>query len=200
METLIPVDRHRIAQSTASMDEVAADLATRDVTPRNEQQWCDALTFVQHETKALEDERTELTKPLLAAKREVDAAFAPAKEAGERLLMLIKTKLGEYRARLAAERQQAVTQAAAAAAAGDYAAASALVEASQGQDTSGTATVWGWDFVVVDEALVPAQYKIVDPAKVKAYAKAYAKSETIPEVPGLVFRRVASVRSTGRRK
>lgn len=57
--------------------------------------------------KALEEDRLQITRPMDEAKRQVMARYAPHLEKAERILTLLREKLGAYQARRRREREEA---------------------------------------------------------------------------------------------
>ena len=144
--------------------------------------------------QTIEADRELLVRPIIESKRTVDETFRKSSAFADRVKELCKTKIGAAReARLAA--QQALRlQAAEAAARGDSTAVLAAVQAIPDEVvTKGAGGGWAWAPEVVDSSIVPEAYKTVDLKKLQAYAKAFASSDTIPEVRGVVFKRVSRV-------
>lgn len=107
------------------------------------------LQDIKAKAKALETQRTAVTKPLLDAKRNVDLWFKPAREALSRVESALKAAIAGYvteqeRARLAALQ------------AGDHEAGLAVEQPAL---PSGIQTRTTWKFRVVDASKIPAVYQ-----------------------------------------
>lgn len=195
--SILAVDLSKLIfkQETANQALCKLD-ATPCETPEQEQFFSELLGMVQREIKELEKERTELTRPLLDAKAQVDEQFKPATTAWEAVKDLVKKKLGEAQTRRLQAAQQARKEAEDAAVVGDtqgvLAAMARIPEASKPE---GLAVQFEWVPTVVNQFEVPREFLEISLGAVKAYCKAHAKSESIPEVPGLKFEKRAKVSS-----
>ena len=197
MSFVDPIDRTQLALTTKKWVETYEATEALPCLATNEDQqrwWGKLLADAQDALRVLEEERINLTRPILESKRGVDSAFGEVAKVVERFKNLAKTKLATAREELAALQTTQRELAATHAAAGDSAAVLAAVAAIP-EDISvpGAGGGWAWTFEVVDPKAVPADYLVVDEKKLSAYAKAFKKSENIPGIPGVVFRRVAKV-------
>lgn len=134
--------------------------------------------------KELEDKRTGITKPLLEAKRNVDALFKPLQDAYLEAETLLKTKIGAYAARVEAERAQAMQRSAE-----EYAAGGTPTDViPEPAKTAGVSTKQVWDFTVENPDLVPRELCSPDPEKIRAHIWYADTPKTPPRpVPGLAF-------------
>lgn len=165
-------------------------------TPEEEQTCSHLLTMTRDIVKELEAQRTAITKPLLDAKRGIDNLFRPARQPWEHIESVIRSKIQVFRqARLEAE--QAAKEAAYALAAQGQTeqVTEVLATVPVRHETVGIGEGREWTFGVKDKTLVPEEFKAVDHSAVKIWLKQYKNSEVVPEIPGLVFRRVATVRA-----
>lgn len=113
------------------------------------------LVSVKAKHKAFEERRTAITKPILAAKREVDALFSPVLKPLETAEGILKEKVGAYAIAREQERRQLM-------ASGETnPAALAPVELVVGVSVKEL-----WDFEVLDAGAVPRRYLTVDRAQV----------------------------------
>lgn len=124
------------------------------------------LTDVQANIRTLEQKRKKITKPLLEAKREVDALFKPPIKILEDAKMALKRIIAKAIDERRAEQHAALQ-------AGDVDGALAVKEP---EASSKTVT----RYRVVDENKVPRKYWKLDDAKIK---KAVEDGET--EIPGV---------------
>lgn len=129
-----------------------------------------------------ENHRTSITKPMLEAKKRIDALFQPADEQLEAMTRELKTKVIAYHrdaeAKQAAERRKLVEQAEQQAAAGDTEAAAASALAAVDASTPVLRTAVNsvgstqlksvWTFEVTDMSLVPREYLVVDEKRIRA--------------------------------
>jgi len=197
--SLVAVDKNKLASLAHRWTEALSILADLPCSSAAEEEWwVGRLDAAQMELKSIEAEREELVRPILRDKKLVDAAFKEATAPLEKAKDLIKQKLAARQETLRAA-QVAVQEAARlAAVAGDHAAcAQALAAIPETHSVDGAKTQWVWEPAVVDAAAVPREYLAVDEKKLAAYAKAFAKSESIPAVPGVSFRRAARMSAKG---
>lgn len=147
------------------------------------------LKLAKEKWKALEERRTEVTRPLNEALRAVNGWFKPAQEPYKQAELVLKQKISAYLLAQRAANEAAMQAAAQAAQAGDVDQAAqhvaALVEAPKVQGVSMREV---WDFEVVNLDEVPREYLCLDAAKVRA-AIWYADTERTPPrpIPGLRF-------------
>lgn len=159
---------------------------------RNEDDYAFAgelVKMAKEKWKALEERRTEVTRPLNEALRAVNGWFKPAQEPYKQAEQVLKQKISAYLLAQRAANAAAMQAAAQAAQAGDVDQAAqhvaALVEAPRVQGVSMREV---WDFEVVNLDEVPREFLCLDEAKVRA-AIWYADTEKTPPrpIPGLRF-------------
>lgn len=163
-------------------------------TEEQQNYWSRVLNDAHLALMAVEGERKELIAPILESQRTVNSAFKQASTFAEDVKALAKKKLSEAREaeRVAQEKARALV--AEVAATGDETRLVEVVKAlPQDAHIAGTSTRWEWEASVVDMSLVPRDYLAVDTRKLKDYAKAFSKSESIPPIPGVVFTKKAAV-------
>jgi hypothetical protein len=132
------------------------------------------------EVKALDARRTKITKPLLEAKREVDALFRPALDALEGAVTTIKGRISEYVARRDEETRAAVHE-------------GAIVPAMI-EGVAGVAVTRRVEFEIQDPDAVPREFCSPDIDKIRA---ALERGE---DVPGVRLVAVVGVRRKGARR
>lgn len=130
------------------------------------------LQQVKGKMKDLEVKRKSITKPLLDAKRAVDALFKPATEAGEKVERILKAGLAKF---VESQRAEQVAQLAA----GNHAEALAVEQPEMPAGVS-TRTVWRWQ--VTDMNAVPREYLALDSAKVQAHVNTFKGQSAIPGI------------------
>ena len=198
-EEIVAVDRTRLEAARTYWTDVLA--AVKDLpceTPDQKQWWADQLTAAQGVLKSLDAEREELVRPLIDDKARIDGLYRAARQPAEQAKDLIKTKLAGFEERLALAQRAAQEAARLAAQAGDTEACTAALAAiPEAVQATGASTQWEWVPSVLDAALVPDTFKVVDESALKRYAKAYAKQDVIPAVPGVVFERKAKISARG---
>ncbi len=141
------------------------------------------LQDVKGKMKALEAQRTSVTKPMLDAKKQIDAWFKPAKGALTKLETLLKEAIGGYLTAQETARLAALQ-------AGDHEGALAI---DQPTIPAGLATRTIWNFEVIDEAFIPREYIVIDAAKIQQHVNIYKAQSTIP---GIVVRPDTGISST----
>ncbi len=130
------------------------------------------LLQVKGKLSELEKGRKRITKPLLDAKRAVDDLFRPATDAAKKIEGMLKGALAEFVDRQAAAQVTALQ-------AGQHEVALAIVPPTMPAGIS-TTTVWKWR--ITDVRLIPADYLVVDSAKVQARVNALKGNCDIPGV------------------
>lgn len=190
-DAIDPIDKTRLVTLEQTWTQALADL--QDLPCENDEQarwWQERLAYVQGHIMDLEDERQFLVRPLIDDKTRIDKLYKAAGKPAEAVKELIKVKREKYAESILALQAEAQKTAQLAAQNGDSeACASAL--ASIPADLSGV--TWSWEVETVDTALLPREYWVVDYAKLQSIATDARKSEQAPVVPGVVFKRAASV-------
>ena len=130
------------------------------------------LLQVKSKLAELEKGRKLIVRPLLDAKNAVDDLFRPATEAATHIEGLLKGALGEFTDRQAAAQVAAL-------AAGQHDTALATVQPIMPKGVS-TVTVWRWR--VIDPRLIPADYLVVDAARVQGVVNAMKGACNIPGI------------------
>lgn len=130
------------------------------------------LLQVKGKLSELEKGRKRITKPLLDAKRAVDDLFRPATAAAQKIEGMLKGAIAEFVDRQAAAQVAALQ-------AGQHEVALATVQPTMPTGIS-TTTVWKWR--ITDVRLIPADYLVVDSAKVQARVNALKGNCDIPGV------------------
>jgi hypothetical protein len=202
LEGILPVNVHALVAKTSSWREALTDAEGLACAEADQAQWwSDRLGEAQAAYNAIELERTDLTKPILDEKRRIDGLYVDVKKAIEAFKALAQRKIGAYKAACAAIAAEATRAAQAAAEEGDHDRVYAeLALATAEPAITGVAEITEWVHDVVDSSLIPREYLTINEDQVKALCKAHAKLDHIPAVPGLVFKRVTRVRTTGRKK
>jgi hypothetical protein len=143
------------------------------------------LQDVKGKMKALEEQRTSATKPLLTAKTQIDGWFKPAKEALSKLETLLKRAIADYTAAQQRARLEAM-------AAGDHDTALAVPEPELPSGIS-VRSIWRWR--VLNEAAIPREYMTVDVDKINKMVQAWKGQTNIAGIEVFEDSTVAS-RST----
>ena len=197
---IVAIDRHKLAQDAQLVEtliEHAAVVPCEDAV--QEEWWVRKLDAVHALLNELEDERELLVRPLLRDKRLVDEAFKTVTVPAERVKALIKAKLAGRQESLRLAQTAAQEAARDAAQAGDHAAcAAALAAIPETATLTGAKTQWVWEATVSDNLSVPREFLMVDEKALAKFAKAFAASEMIPDVPGVTFKRTARVSAKGK--
>jgi hypothetical protein len=112
--------------------------------------------------KVWEERRTRITKPLLEAKREVDALFAGPANALKAIQYKLRNAMHAHHARVEAARQTVVLESVAKVAAGVV--PTAIIPAATKAPGVTIKQVWAFEIVNPDE--VPREYCSPDPKKI----------------------------------
>ena len=194
-ETVEAIDRHNLAEVQAKWAQLVSACEGLACESAEQQQWWGRLLAdAQEALVAIESDRRVLILPILEAQKTTNAAFRKASDAAEAMKSLAKEKLAAAREKALATRNEVLASVEAAAARGDSEAVLAGVAMIPLEvTTKGAGGGWTWEPTVVDESEVPRDFMQVNTKALATYAKAYAKSETIPGVPGVVFKRTARV-------
>lgn len=165
----------------------------------------DVLKGIKGLAKRLEEERKKITSPLDAAKKAVQALFVPQQDkldAAERLIKnamiaftdeqerIRRAEEAKLQEKAEKERQEALRKANEARAKGNEAKAEILEEkaasvvapvlAPRVEQTAGTSFVVRYSAEVIDFALLPDEYKVVDQKKLDAMARALKDGFNVP--------------------
>ncbi len=179
-----PVGATTVVVEHADVTALVAPLATEygNMAPQlvgfvvNDQATVDAvgqlLLQVKGKLAELEKGRKLIVRPLLDAKKAVDDLFRPATDAAKHVEGVLKSALGAF-----VDRQQAAQVAALAA--GQHEAALATVQPIMPKGVT-PVTVWKWR--ITDLRLIPADYLVVDSAKVQARVNELKGACDIPGV------------------
>jgi hypothetical protein len=196
--SLLAVDHTKLQNCKLGGMQAAAKLATLPCTsPDHEQAFADFLQRTQVILQDLESERETLVRPLIDDKSMIDGLHKEARKPWEDVKATCKAKIAG--AQLARKKAQDEARALAAEAARGGNTEACVVALSQVQENSkpeGAAVSWEWHAMILDTRELPRDWLVIDESKVKRYCKDHAKSETIPNVPGLRFERRANVRVT----
>lgn len=130
------------------------------------------LVATKAKSKALEAERTKVTKPLLDAKKAIDGWFKPAKAALAAVEQALKTGLAGY---VTAQEQARID----ALQLGNHDAALAVAPAVM---PAGVSTRTTWKYEILDPAAIPREYLAIDSAKIQAHVTAHKSQTSIPGI------------------
>lgn len=159
-------------------------------TPAQRQWFSEQLNNVRAIIKGLDDQRTSITKPILAGKRAVDALFNPGIKPFEECEEVIRQKVIEYDRAAMAAQDAAMLEAQVAAERGDVRGAIQAIDSMPVlDDASGHTSTRTWAFTVVDFEKVPDSLKLLNEVLVRTLIKEHLKSGNVdaPVVPGLKF-------------
>ena len=169
-----------VVQMRDYLGQYLASAATIPLASQAELDWLGQVRETARLALAhLEERRTAITKPMMQAKREVDALFAPAKEQCEALLSTCTQRLNEHARQLKAAQDAALAQVDAGA---RDDATLAIAHGGLPQLPEQVRTQRVFRFEVLDMAQVPQAFLTVDTDAVMAYVRAKAGQ---CEIPGL---------------
>ncbi len=190
-ETIDPVDMTKLSKLETEWAQALVDLSDVPCSnPAQEHWWKERLAYVQGHIIDHEAEREVLVRPLIDDKTRIDKLFKKAGKPLNDVKDMIKAKLkASAEATLLA--QESVRAAAVLAAQNGDSEACALALASIPEAT--VSASWSWVIDSVDTAILPAEYMVVDYAKLESIALGAKKSEKAPVVPGVVFKRSANI-------
>ncbi len=143
------------------------------------------LAEAKGKTKALEEMRDSVVKPMNTALKNLRSWFKPALDALGQYERGLKTKIAEAHAKKHARQQEALKAAAVASMAGDTETAAVAMEEATEQDfepVKGLSMRHTWDCEVIDLDEVPREYMMMDVTKVKAVIRAHKGDVTIPGI------------------
>ena len=183
-----------LAEIEASKVE-AASLAMLPSLPTDETLYGALLGQIQTKLAQIEKVRQTIAKPMTEAKRAIDNLFNAASKPYEDAKDLIKGRLAALateRLRLEREVREAHAKALAAASPTEVLALPAPAPVAQ-PALANASVAYAWDWDLLDIAMVPPEYLALNPATMKGYVARYKNSETIPEIPGIAFKRIAKI-------
>lgn len=142
------------------------------------------LVDVKGRYKVLEERLQEITKPLNAGLKSVRDLFRPPMDAYTEAENILKRKIADAHAAIAAENQRAMLAAQAALQSGDVrGAALATTTMQERVEVPGVRTQEVLTYRVVDARLVPREFLMVDDRAVRAHIAAYGERP----IPGIVI-------------
>ncbi len=193
--TVEPIDRTRLALFEDKWGKFIKAVENVPCETHEQQNyWGKVLAEANHAINEVEKDRKELIAPILESQRTTNAAFKKAVAFAEAVKDLAKDKIAGAREANLKAQETARLAASTAAAAGDTKAVMAAVQSIPDElAIAGAGGRWEWVASVVNKALVPSDYLVVDEKRLKDYAKAFAKSESIPCVPGIHWTRKSVV-------
>jgi hypothetical protein len=171
-------------------DEALAMIEALTITTAEDLEFAaDLLCSVSDRYKVLEDKRTSVTKPMLAAKREIDSWFAPVTGPLKRAESILREKIGAFHVLSRGVQEAAMLEVAA-----GGSTALAPVPTAAGVNVREL-----WDFEITDAAEVPRKFLCVDFDALRKHA-AMADTERTPPVPvaGVRWFKRGQVRVSGR--
>lgn len=132
--------------------------------------------------------------PFLKAGRDVDAAFKPALAELARVSGMLRERLQEAITAREHARLAGLRAASLAAQSGDVVGANtALAHIPIDVETKGIAERWDWTPEAVRLKEVPEEFLALDMARVKAYTRDCVARDVEPSIPGIVFKKIASI-------
>lgn len=191
-EAIIAVAKREIEVEKEDVVPALEAIRTLLVQSDQDQEFAaDILRDIKERHAHVEGKRTEITKPLNAALRNVNNLFRPLKDALGEAERLLKGKIAAYQQSVIEQNRK---QLEAAAQAETHQEAQAMMASTQPvQSPQGVNVRHVWKPRVVDATKVPRDYLAVDINKLEAHAKA-AKGQP-KAIPGVVFEQVPVVTS-----
>ncbi len=147
-----------------------------------------ALVRLSKKIKAAEEKRLKWTEPLRAVVDDINATFKPAVEGWKTLVVTLKNAMTTYERQVNAQKQQALLVAAQAAQQGNFqqAHAAAAFAGSEQVVAKGIGSRENWNWRVVNAAVIPREFLMVDEKKVNAFVGQW-KGQT--QIPGIAVER-----------
>jgi hypothetical protein len=194
--SIVPINKHALALQRADAEQALERFKSIVCsTPEAAQFFEEAMAMAHKAVKALEDERTTLTKPLQDEVKSIQAEFKPVENAFAALKDISKQKVSEYRTQVALRAAEARERAVLAAQAGNtQECAVALAEVPDEVSSS-----FEWGFTVTNLSQVDRKFLMLDERAVKQHLAPLKNSDSISAEPGLEFFKRAVVR-VGRAK
>lgn len=181
-ELVLRVAEPNIATETAEVDEVLAMLDDFTIVDSADEAFAtDAATNARNRNRELEEEKQAATRPISQGLEKIRSWFRPRQDAYAAIERRFKDAILDYRRRLEEARAQALA---------DLETAEpeevpeklAELSAAQAPTTAGMSIPQTWDFELLDQSLVPEEYKTVWAPTVR---KAIAGKDGLREIPGL---------------
>ncbi len=138
----------------------------------------ECLKELKDKLDMVEETRTSITKPLLEAKRKVDALFKPVTTSLKASLDTVRVKLGRYTAEQRDEAQRLLAEASQS----EPEEAAALVAASNRAQAEAPSVREVWRFEVEDVSKLPAQFLVPDEKAIGAVVRSQKGNAKIPGV------------------
>lgn len=157
------------------------------------------LAQIKDKAKAVKADRDSIAKPLIAAKKALDAKVKPVLDAYDRAERIIKAKIAEALAKTRAEQDRALTAVEQTTAEGAPLAGEVLAVAHGAGLVDQPANISvrdSWDVEIVDPDAVPRKFCSPDEPRIRAFVKATEGKEAVPGVR-IIPKAVVSQRSGG---
>ena len=145
----------------------------------------EVLSELKEKLDLVEETRTGITKPLLEAKRKVDALFKPVTTSLKSSLDTMRGRLGKYTAQQREEAQRLLAQASQS----EPEEAAALVAASNRAKAEAPSVREVWRFEIEDVSKLPSQFLIPDEKAIGAVVRSQKGNAKIPGVKVFVEHR-----------
>jgi len=180
---LVPVDLEvSLAPQKAEAEQALQMIQVLDLTTQDRRDVAGkVLVEIRTRRKALEDQRKDITGPILEGKRRVDALFKPIDEYWAVCDQALAWRLLE--ATKAADQAQVKALAAVAASNGATDTATLVTAHTPAETPAGLDLRKSWTFRVIDADRVPDEYWRIDEEKIRRVVQA-ARGEI--EIPGVV--------------
>ena len=174
--------KQEIELYSMNADEALTALKDFEISDQEEaDQISEIMRRAHDDYKRLDDMRKKVTKPILEAKKGIDAWFKPTTNKLEALKVLLKEKIQTWIDSQTQQYQEALDS-------GD---AETILAAPNPELPSGTATRNVWEIEIVNFELVPRRYLILDESAVRADMDRLGPENVV--VPGLEIKRVERV-------
>ena len=145
----------------------------------------EVLSELKEKLELVEETRTSITKPLLEAKRKVDALFKPVTTSLKASLDTMRGRLGKYTAQQREEAQRLLAEASQS----DPEEAAALVAASNRAKAEAPSVREVWRFEIEDASKLPKEFLIPDEKAIGAVVCSQKGNAKIPGVKVFVEHR-----------
>ena len=145
----------------------------------------ECLTELKAKLDLVEETRTSITKPLLEAKRKVDALFKPISTGLKTSLDIVRGRLGTYTAQQRIEAQRLLEEASQS----EPEDAAALVAASNRAQADAPSVREVWRFEIEDASKLPSQFLVPDEKAIGAVVRSQKGNAKIPGVKVFVEHR-----------
>ena len=199
-DSIDTIDRHQLAVIRDTWQKALDQFTLLPCDASTQATWSEWQNHCQLALRAIEEDRTEITKPINASLRAVNSQFKTTTAPLEAFKALCGEKIGAYQLELDNQARAARQDAALAAQNADQVAYDVAISqlSAPAEKPAQTRVSFSWVPETVDLQTLDRTYVMADMTKLTGLGKLNKDSDNPPVVAGVTWKRVASAAPTGR--